>query len=74
MKIKLTDEQIQQMDTIWSTLNKLRSDKKLMKMMQAIADDKESNLLTDENEDDYARIANFYDDLRDHSNMFNVWN
>ena len=74
MKIKLTDEQIQQMDTIWSTLNKLRSDKKLMKMMQAIADDKESNLLTDENEDDYARVANFYDDLRDHSNMFNVWN
>ena len=74
MKIKLTDEQIQQMDTVWRTLNKLRSDKKLMKMMSAIADDRDSKLLTDDNEDDYSRIANFYDDLRDHSNMFNVWN
>ena len=74
MKIKLTDEQIQKMDIVWRTLNDLHKDKKFMKMMQAIADDKESNLLTDENEDDYARVANFYDDLRDHSNMFNVWN
>ena len=74
MKIKLTDEQIQKMDIVWRTLNDLHKDKKFMKMMQAIADDKESNLLTDENEDDYARVANFYDDLRDHANMFNVWN
>ena len=74
MKIKLTDEQIQKMDIVWRTLNDLHKDKKFMKMMQAIADDKESNLLTDDNEDDYSRIANFYDDLRDHSNMFNVWN
>jgi len=71
MKIKLTDEQRQKMTLVFATLNELRNDKELMKMME-FCQINDIEVVTDENEDDYVRLANFPEDLRDYaSNYFN---
>jgi len=71
MKIKLTDEQRQKMTLVFATLNELRNDKELMKMME-FCQINDIEVVTDENEDDYVRLANFHEDLRDYaSNYFN---
>ena len=73
MKIKLTDEQKKRLDTIFSEIVALRNDKNFMRMYEATIADDEHKLVTDENEDDYSRIINIYDDLHDHVKEFNLW-
>lgn len=70
MKIKLTDEQRQKMTLVFATLNELRNDKGLMKMMKYCQNTEIET--TEENEDDVMRLINFHEDLRDYaSNYFN---
>ena len=73
MKIKLSDEQKQRLDTIFNELVALRADKNFMQMYEAAIVDEDQKLCNDDNEDDYARIVNIYDDLHDHVKEFNLW-
>ena len=73
MKIKLSDEQKQRLDTIFNELVALRADKNFMQMYEATIADEDQKLCNDDNEDDYARIVNIYDDLHDHVREFNLW-
>ena len=73
MKIKLSDEQKKRLDTIFKEIVALRNDKNFMQMYEATIADDEQKLVTDDNEDDYARIVNVYDDLYDHVKEFNLW-
>ena len=73
MKIQLTDEQKQRLDTIFNELVALRADKNFMQMYEATIADEDQKLCNDDNEDDYARIVNIYDDLHDHVREFNLW-
>ena len=73
MKIKLSDEQKKRLDTIFSEIVALRNDKSFMRMYEATIADEDQKLCNDENEDDYARIVNVYDDLHDHVKEFNLW-
>ena len=74
MKIKLTDEQRLQMDSIWAAMDALQKDKQFMKLMKHCCDAKfKDEEVTAENEDDYSRIVNFYDDLNDRANSFNFF-
>lgn len=68
MKIKLTDEQRLKMTSIFATLNELRNDKKLMKMMKYCQTSDFD--VTAENEDDVIRLATFHDDIRETSQYF----
>ena len=68
MKIKLTDEQRQKMTLVFATLNELRNDKKLMKMMEYCQTTEIE--MTAENEDDVMRLANFFEDVRDTAKYF----
>ena len=68
MKIKLTDEQRQKMTLVFATLNELRNDKKLMKMMEHCQTNEIE--VTDENEDDVMRLANFHEDLHDYASNY----
>lgn len=75
MKIKLTDEQIQRMDIIWRAMDDLKKDKKFIKLLKYCCDEAlKEDEITAENEYDYARIVNFYDDLKDRANEFNYFN
>ena len=75
MKIKLTNEQIQRMDIIWRAMDDLKKDKKFMKLLAYCCDkDLPEDEVTAENEDDYARLVNFYDDLKDRASEFNLFN
>lgn len=77
MKIKLTDEQRLKMTLVFSTLNDLRNDKEFIKLMEYVCsrDFNEPNAIKDgtlneKNEDDYARVVNFHDDLVDYANNY----
>ena len=74
MKIELTTEQRQQMDSIWAAMDALQKDKQFMKLMKHCCDAKfKDEEVTAENEDDYSRIVNFYDDRCDRANSFNFF-
>jgi hypothetical protein len=74
MKIKLTDEQRLQMDSIWAAMDALQKDKQFMKLMKHCCDANfNDEKVTTENEDDYSRIVNFYDDLIDRADSFNLF-
>jgi hypothetical protein len=68
MKIKLTDEQRLKMTLVFATLNELRNDKKLMKMMEHCQTTEIE--ATVENEDDVMRLANFHEDLHDYASNY----
>ena len=68
MKIKLTAEQRLTMTSVFTALNSLRNDKNLMKMMEYCQTNDVT--VTEENEDDVMRLANFHDDVRDISQYF----
>jgi hypothetical protein len=70
MKIKLTDEQRQKMTAVFATLNELRNDKKFMKLYDHCIAENFDGEVTAENEDDYMRIVNFQDDLKDYANNY----
>ena len=71
MKLKLTDEQRAKMKLVFSTLDELRKDKKFMKLLNDVTDnDFDEKNITNENEDDYMNLVNFYDNLHDYSNFF----
>ncbi len=71
MKIVLTTEQRQQMDNIWAAMDALQKDKQFMKLMKHCCDANFDALkVPDENEDDYLRIVNFYEDLNERANSF----
>jgi len=71
MKIKLTDEQRAKMKLVFSTLDELRKDKKFMKLLNDVtANDFDEKNITNENENDYMDLINFYDNLHDYSNFF----
>lgn len=75
MKIKLTDEQRQRMDIIWRAMDDLQKDKQFMKLMKHCCDANfNDDKVTAENEDDYMRLVNFYDDLCDRADSFNFFN
>jgi hypothetical protein len=75
MKIKLTDEQRQRMDIIWRAMDDLKKDKQFMKLLKHCCDkDFNEESVDVSNEDDYARIVNFYEDLRDRAQEFNFYN
>jgi hypothetical protein len=75
MKIELTTEQRQRMDSIWTAMSELKKDKNFMKMMQHCSDkDFNEETIDFSNEDDYNRIVNFYDDLCDSADVFNFIN
>ena len=69
MKIKLTDEQRQKMTAVFATLNELRNDKQFMKLYSYCVNEFDGEV-TDENEDDYMRIVNFQDDLKDYADDY----
>ena len=74
MKIKLTAEQRLTMTAVFTALNSLRNDKNLMKMMEYCQTNDVN--VTEENEDDVMRLANFFEDLHDYASNyfdFNVW-
>jgi hypothetical protein len=68
MKIKLTDEQRLKMTAVFAAFNAIRSDKKLMKMMEYCQTTEIE--MTAENEDDVMRLANFFEDVRDTAKYF----
>ena len=68
MKIKLTDEQRLKMTLVFSTLNDLRNDKKLMKMIEHCQNNEVE--VTTENEDDVMRLVNFHEDLHDYASNY----
>ena len=68
MKIKLTAEQRLTMTTVFTALNTLRNDKKLMEMMDYCQNNDVA--VTDENEDDVMRLVNFHEDLRDYASNY----
>jgi hypothetical protein len=76
MKIKLTNEQIQRMDISWRAMDDLKKDKQFMKLMAHCCDKDFDDMkeVNSTNEDDYMRIINFYDDLKDRANEFNFFN
>ncbi len=74
MKIKLTDEQRLQMDSIWAAMDALQKDKQFMKLMKHCCDANfNDEKVTAENEGDYMRIVNFYEDLNERANSFNFY-
>lgn len=74
MKIELTEEQLTKMKLVFSTLDELRKDKKFMKLLNHVTDnDFDEKNITDENEEDYMILVNFYDNLHDYSNFFNTF-
>lgn len=68
MKINLTAEQRLTMTSVFASLNSLRNDKKLMKMMDYCQNNDVK--VTEENEDDVMRLINFHEDLRDYANNY----
>lgn len=68
MKIKLTAEQRLTMTAVFTALNTLRNDKNLMKMMDYCQTNDVT--VTEENEDDVMRLANFHEDLCDYANNY----
>lgn len=68
MKINLTAEQRLTMTSVFASLNSLRNDKKLMKMMDYCQNNDVE--VTEENEDDVMRLINFHEDLRDYANNY----
>lgn len=68
MKIKLTDEQRLKMTAVFTALNSLRNDKKLMKMMEYCQNFDVD--VTAENEDDVMRLVNFHEDLHDYASNY----
>ena len=68
MKINLTAEQRLTMTSVFASLNSLRNDKKLMKMMDYCQNNEVK--VTEENEDDVMRLINFHEDLRDYANNY----
>ena len=56
------------MTSIFATLNELRNDKKLMKMIEHCQNNEVE--ATAENEDDVMRLVNFHEDIRDYAMYF----
>ena len=56
------------MTSVFASLNSLRNDKKLMKMMDYCQNNDVK--VTEENEDDVMRLINFHEDLRDYANNY----
>lgn len=69
MKIKLTDEQRQKMSAVFAILNELRNDDSFMELHSYCVNEFDGEV-TDDMEDDYMRIINFEDDLRDYASNY----
>ena len=76
MKIELTKEQRQQMNSIFKAMNALKKDKQFIKLLEHCCDRDfdEMKEVNSANEDDYMRIINFYDDITDRAEDFNYHN
>ena len=75
MKIKLTKEQREQMNSIFKAMDVLKEDKQFIKLLEHCCDKDfdEMEEVNSANEDDYMRIINFYDDLCDRAADFNYF-
>lgn len=69
MKIKLTKEQRKKMTAVLALLDELRNDKQFMKLHRYCVNEF-SGEVTDDMEEDYMRIINFEDDLRDYASNY----
>ena len=76
MKIELTKEQRQQMNSIFKAMDVLKEDKQFIKLLEHCSDKDfdEMKEVNSTNEDDYMRIINFFDDLCDRAEDFNYHN
>ena len=80
MKIELTSKQRNKIAAMFSAIDDVSKDKKIIEQIKFVCSKDfdeviavRNGTLNDDNENDYHTLVNLYDDLRDSSDKFNFW-